>query len=143
MISEWQYSAVVDTSLLSPEMSSTHPSELETQEARQALTDSVLALLARWHIAEAKQAELLGLEDLDEVRRTGLLPTDAVVIERAGELLAIGRALDKLLEDEAADWWVSSPQETFGGFSPVLIMLGGLSGIKRIRKFVEAALGEQ
>jgi hypothetical protein len=124
-------------------MTTTHLPELETEEARQAVTVSVLAMLARWHIPEVKRVELLGLEDLEEVTRTGILPDDKVVMERAGDLLAIGRAVDKLLEDEAADWWVTSPQETFGGFSPLLIMLGGLSGIKRIRKFVEAALGEQ
>jgi hypothetical protein len=124
-------------------MTTTQLPELETEEARQAVTESVLALLVRWHIPEVKRIELLGIEDLEEVTRTGILPDDKVVMERARDMLAIGRALDKLLEDEGADWWVTSPQETFGGFSPLLIMLGGLSGIRRIRKFVEAALGEQ
>lgn len=117
--------------------------KLETPEARRAVTEAVLALLSRWGLPEAKQAELLGVRDFSAVAKSRLLPDDASVLERAGHLLAIGRALRKLCaEKPAADWWVTSPCDTFGGFSPLIIMLGGLNGIKRVRVLLESKMAE-
>ena len=112
--------------------------QLKTPEARRAITDSVTVLLERWSIHESKKAELLGLANMSTITRGGLLPDDPAVMERAGYLLAIGRALKRFHEDQAAaDWWVTSPCEALGGFSPLSVMLGGLDGIKRVCRLLE------
>ena len=115
--------------------------QLQTPEARRAVAEAVLSLLNRWVLHETRQAELLGVADMSGITRTGLLPNDTAVLERAGHLLAIARALKRLHADEvAADWWVRSPSEAFGGFAPLTVMLGGVEGIERVRAFLEAQL---
>ena len=117
--------------------------QLETPEARRAVTEAVLALLSRWALPEAKQAELLGVRDFSAVAKSMLLPDDASVLERAGHLLAIGRGLRRLCAEEpAADWWVTSRCDALGGFSPLVVMLGGLDGIKRVRVLLESKMEE-
>ena len=115
--------------------------QLETPEAQKAVIDAVTALLSRWGLHEAKQAELLGLSDISAAREGTILTGDPEILERVGNLLAIGRALRKLFPDDlAADWWVTSPNEEYGGFSPLVIMLGGLDGIQRVRAFLESRI---
>ena len=117
---------------------------LETEEARQGVTEAILSLLDNWGLHEEKQAALLGLPSLTDVRESGILPSDPVVLERAGYLLAIGRSLKKLVADRTvADWWISSQCDDFGGFSPLIIMLGGLDGMKRVRDYLESELQEK
>lgn len=112
--------------------------QLETPEARRAVAEAVLALLQRWGLHEAKQAELLGVRDIAMVVEGGLPPGDDLMLERAGHLLAIGRILTRLYADEvAADWWVTSPCDAFGGFAPITLMVQGLDGIKRVRAYLE------
>ena len=115
--------------------------QLQTPEARRAVGEAVISLLNRWALDETRQAELLGVADMSDITRTGLLPNEAAVLERAGHLLAIDRALTRLHADQSvADWWVRSPCLAFGGFSPLTVMLGGVEGIERVRTYLEAEL---
>ena len=115
--------------------------QLQTPEARRAVGEVVLSLFERWALQETRQAELLGVADMSDIRHTGLLPDETAVLERAGQLLAIDRALKRLYADQGlADWWVLSPCEAFAGFSPLTVMLGGMEGIERVRTFLEAQL---
>lgn len=115
--------------------------QLQTPEARRAVGEAVRSLLERWALHETRQAELLGVADMSDITRTGLLPNEAAVLERAGHLLAIDRALKRLHADQSvADWWVRSPCEAFGGFSPLTVMLSGVEGIERVRTYLEAQL---
>jgi hypothetical protein len=70
--------------------------ELHSLDTRQALTESVLAVLDDWGIHPAKQAELLGVRDISPLREGQPLPDDPDVLERVGQLLGIERALKRL-----------------------------------------------
>jgi hypothetical protein len=112
--------------------------ELHGAETRLALAEAVLAVLAEWGIYPAKQTELLGLAaPLDPAQP---LPDDPAVLERAGHLLAIERALKRLHPDDPAarHAWLMFPAEALGGRPPLRVMLDGMAGIERVRALLEA-----
>lgn len=115
--------------------------QLQTPEARRAVAEAVLVLLQRWALHDTKRAELLGVADMREIVVSGMLPEQPEVLERAGHLLAIGRALARLHADAATElWWLGSACQAFGGLAPLTLMLGGVQGIRRVRAFLESQL---
>jgi hypothetical protein len=122
-------------------MMRTFLSELNSPEARQALAESVLAVLDAWGIHPAKQAELLGLADTAPFRHGQPLPADPDVLERVGHLLGIERTLRRLCPDDPASRqaWLMLPDVRLDGHSPLRVMLEGLEGIKRVRTLLEAS----
>lgn len=116
--------------------------EVKDMETRRALTVAVLALFASWQLHEVNQAELLGLRDISGLRTGEPLPEDAEVLERAGHLLAIGRALRKAYPKQLSKRtnWISSPHEKLFGATPLQYMLAGdVETIRRIRTLAEHA----
>ena len=109
---------------------------LDSPEARQAVVESVLAVLHDWGVHPSKQAELLGLAAIGPAQS---LRDDPGVLERAGHLLAIERALKWLEPHDPASRhaWLMLPNAGLGGRSPLLVMLDGLEGIKRVRARIE------
>ena len=114
--------------------------EIHSAETRQALAESVLAVLDGWGIHPAKQAELLGLPDLAPLRQGRPLPDGPAVLERAGHLLGIERALKRLYPHDPASRhaWLMLPDAELGEQPPLRVMLDGVEGIKRVRKRIEA-----
>jgi hypothetical protein len=114
--------------------------EVHDPETRLALAEAVLGVLGGWGVAPAKQAELLGLADTAPLRQALPLPDDPGVLERAGHLLAIERALKRRHADDPAarHAWLMLPAAALDGQPPLRVMLDGMEGIKRVRSLLEA-----
>ncbi len=119
-------------------MSRTLLPEVRSPETRQALAEAVLGVLGGWGVAPVKQAELLGLTAPLSQMQT--LPEDPGVLERAGHLLGIERALKRRYPDDPAarHAWLMLPAEALGGQPPLRVMLDGVEGIMRVRSLLEA-----
>lgn len=114
--------------------------QLEDPEAREAVADAVLALLARWGLHEINQSRLLGLSSVIEIKQK-LLAGDSDTIKRAAYLLAIGRALLHRYpsQTQKQDGWIFMGNEHLGGLSPLSIMLKkGIPGIIVIKRLAES-----
>jgi hypothetical protein len=114
--------------------------EVHSAETRLALAEAVLAVLDGWGVAPAKQTELLGLTDATPLRQGQPLSDDEGVMERAGHLLAIERALKRRHPDDPAarHAWLMLPAGELGGQPPLRVMLDGMEGIKRVRSLLGA-----
>lgn len=116
--------------------------EIKDAESRRALAVAILALFASWQLHEVNQAALLGMQDIASLRDGEPLPDDAEVMERAGHLLAIGRALRKAFPNQLSQrtHWISSPHVKLFGATPLQYMLAGdKETIRQIRAIAEHA----
>ena len=114
--------------------------EVKDEETRRALAVAVLALFASWQLHEVNQAALLGLHDVSGLHQGEPLPGDTDILERAGHLLAIGRALRKAYPQQLAQrtHWISSPHTKLFGATPLQYMLAGdVDTIRQIRALAE------
>jgi hypothetical protein len=114
--------------------------EVKDAETRRALAVAVLALFASWQLHEVNQAALLGMRDISGLRSGDPLPVETAVLERAGHLLAIGRALGKAYPKRHSQrtHWVSSPHKKLFGATPLQYMLAGdVETIRQIRALAE------
>lgn len=112
--------------------------QLQEPEARRALGEALQALFDEWALDPGERAALLASSDLGP---GAPLPRDADVLERAGHLLAIGRALRRAYpyQPRLRGGWVSLAEPTLGGASPLQLMLAdGLEGIRRVRELIES-----
>ncbi len=116
--------------------------ELHRPETRQALAESVLAVLDDWGVHGEKQAVLLGLADTAPLRQGQPLPDNPGVLERTGHLLGIERALRRLYPADPVlrHEWLMVPDAGLGGQLPLVVMLDGLEGIKQVRARLETSL---
>lgn len=123
-------------------MTDTLVTGLHTEEARIALVDAVLGLFEQWHIHELNQLQLLGLAAGTKLTQGMPLPDDAEVLERAGQLLAIERALRKRYpyQPSRRDDWVMTANPLLNELAPINIMLEGLDGIKKVRAIIEVSV---
>lgn len=114
--------------------------EVRDPETRRALAESLVDLFRRWQLREADQAALLGLEDVTSLTLGAPLPDTPEALERAGHLLAIGRALKRRYPYQPLlrDRWINEPQAVFMFESPLDIMLSkGGEGIRLVRASLE------
>jgi hypothetical protein len=113
--------------------------EVHDPETRLALAEAVLGVLDGWGVAPAKQAELLGLADIAPLIPGAPLPDDPDVLERAGHLLGIERALKRRHPDDPAarHAWLMFPAAELGGQPPLRVMLDGVKGIERVRTLLD------
>jgi hypothetical protein len=114
--------------------------ELHSHETRLALAEAVLAVLGEWGVAPATQVELLGLAGAAAPSPGQPLPADPAVLERAGHLLGIERALKRRPPDAPAERhaWLMLPAAELAGRPPLRVMLDGAAGIRRVRELLEA-----
>ena len=114
--------------------------ELETGESRRAVTEALAALFRQWRLSESEQALALGVGEAPFLRTGGPIPRNDAMLTRAGHLLAVGRALARLFPGEGhrARSWVWTEHPGLDGYAPVTLMLGGLDGLKRVRRLAEA-----
>ena len=118
--------------------------QIQSPEARIAVIEAVLALFARWRLHDINQAQLLGVEDIAILKNQKTGKVASAVLTRAGNLLAIDRALNRYYayQPRVCDQWISSPQEQLTGATPLAVMLkDGNRGIRKIRDLVESQLG--
>lgn len=126
--------------------SRTRLSEVHGAEARQALTEVVLALFDRWRLGKNDQAALLGLPGpaaLAPYRQGTPLADEPDLLERVGHLLAIDRALRKKYSDspEVRDQWIRTREEGLNHQSPLnVIRRQGIKGLKQLRSRLEMDL---
>lgn len=122
-------------------MPETRLTEVRDPETRRALGEALVARLDEWGLHEVNQAALVGVRDIAALRRGAPLPTDPEVLERAGHLLAIGRALYRAYpyQPRHRARWVSASHGRLHGSSPLQYMLAaGVNGIRRVRTLAEA-----
>jgi hypothetical protein len=115
-------------------------SELEDPESRKALRETVLALFDRWNLGERDRAVLLGLSEKPDGTADEVLLTDRQSMERIGQLLAIGRALDAKFRDqpELCDRWIATYPVKLRGVRPLDVMLtDGLTGMEKVRSLLQ------
>ena len=114
--------------------------EVRDEETRLALAVAILALFTSWQLHEVNQAALLGIRDVSSLRAGEPLPEDEAVLERAGHLLAIGRALRSAFPNQLSPrtHWISSPNDNLFGATPLQYMLAGdVETIRKIRALAE------
>jgi hypothetical protein len=114
--------------------------ELRDMESRKALAEAVNGLLERWGLNPADRSALLAMKARGEPARDEPLPDDPAVLERAGHLLAIERALRRLYpyQPQLRDRWVSTAAPGLRGRPPIEVMLaGGVEGIRTVREVAE------
>jgi hypothetical protein len=115
--------------------------EIHGPEARHALAEVLVAQFDRWDVHAVNQAALLALPDKTALQPGEPLPDDAVVMERAGHLLAIDRALLKRYpyQPERRDHWITHPNAKLDGKTPLELMLeGGVPAIREVRVLAES-----
>jgi hypothetical protein len=126
------------------EMPKTLVGELRDLASRRALAEAVTALLDRWNLAAGDRSSLLGLDPWAGLRPGEALPEDPAVLQRAGHLLAIDRALRRVYpyQPTLRDRWVATPEAVLGGRPPLAVMLdGGNAGIQAVRELIETRAG--
>jgi len=115
--------------------------QLQDPEARKAVAEVLIALFDRWKLHELNQAQLLGLDTISTLRKDKIFPDIPTVLERTGRLLAIDRALLKQYPYRSGyrDRWVTVPSDSFGGESPLQVMLTrGMEGIREVQEYLES-----
>ena len=121
-------------------MGRTLVSGLHEPEARLALAQALGPLFSAWELEAGTRSALLGLPEGALPGPDAPLPDEPRVLERAGELLAIGRLLQRLYpyRPERRDRWIAEPEEAFGGRTPLAVMLAeGREGIAKVRIWLE------
>jgi hypothetical protein len=120
-------------------MADTYLSGMHSEEGRRALAEVVLALFRQWEIEAPDQATLLGMDEVESLWQGAALPNDTNVLERAGMLLAIERAVRQQFADQPlmSDRWVTFPNIWLKGRSPLEKMLEGIEGIRQIHDLFE------
>lgn len=115
--------------------------QLKSIEGRKALAEVLISLFELWDLHELNQAELLGLKSMTKLKQGEPLPDNEEILERAGHLLALERALNRLYpsQEKKRNNWITLANLKFDNTTPLKIMLEeGLDGIKKIREFVES-----
>lgn len=120
-------------------MSETYLSGMETSEGRRALAETLLALFRNWGIELPRQAELLGMEEVNSLWEGAALPNNTSVLERAGLLLAIDRQLSRKYVDQPLlkEQWVNAPNIWLRGSSPLDKMVKGVEGVREVLALIE------
>jgi hypothetical protein len=120
-------------------MMQSYLSGLHSEDGRRALAEVLLALFRQWELDEGDQARLLGMEEVASLWQGEPLPNKAEVLERAGQLLAIERALRQQFAEQPLmhERWVSFPNVALDGRTPIERMLEGVDGIRQVREQLE------
>jgi hypothetical protein len=115
--------------------------ELKSPETRHAVAEVLIAQFERWDVHALNRASLLGLTGTMVLDPDHPLPEDPAVLERAGHLLAIDRALLKRYpyQPERRDHWITHPNAKLDGKTPLELMLeGGVPAIREVRVLAES-----
>lgn len=127
------------------EPASPAPIDLSTREKRVALAKLLTNLFDRWGLDTAEQLNLLGLNPassslLTKYRRGGPLANSRDMLDRAGWLLAIHKALRLLYPSNKAlrYSWVKRNNRDFNNFTPLEFMMReGIIGIAKVCRYLD------
>lgn len=112
-----------------------------SQQERARLTHAVLMAMHRWDLDREVQLALIGLPEgtrprvLKRFQDGEPLPPDGRILERVQYLLQIEQALTSLFPHNPVlgNLWVTTPSPSFGGRSPVEMMLAeGVPAMKEL-----------
>ena len=106
--------------------------------------EAFFAIAERWRLSTDEQIALLGSPARSTFfkwkKEGGALPTDTK--ERISHLLNIWKALRILFtQDERGEAWVREKNRYFDGASAMDVMLEGISGVVRVRRYLDAQRG--
>lgn len=106
--------------------------------------EAFFAIAERWALSTDEQIRLLGSPGRSTFfkwkKEGGSLPPDTG--ERLSHLLAVVKALRILFtRDERGDEWIRRSNEFFDGRSALDVMQDGVSGIYRVRQYLDAQRG--
>ena len=120
-------------------MAETFLTNMHTTEGRRALAEVVLSQFRHWELYKADQARLLGVESMEPLWQGAPLPDEKNVLERAGLLLAIGRALEQRFVDQPwmQERWIGMPNIGLQGQTPLQRMLEGSVGIREVLNLIK------
>jgi uncharacterized protein (DUF2384 family) len=106
--------------------------------------ETFFAVAEKWRLSTDEQIALLGSPARSTFfkwkKEGGSLPADTK--ERISHLLNIWKALRILFtQDERGEAWVREKNRYFDGASAMDVMLEGISGIIRVRRYLDAQRG--
>jgi uncharacterized protein (DUF2384 family) len=106
--------------------------------------EAFFRMAERWRLSTDEQIALLGSPGRSTFFRWkkegGALPADTK--ERLSHLLTIWKSLRIMFTiDERGEAWVRAPARYFDGASALDVMLEGLGGIYRVRRYLDAQRG--
>lgn len=115
-------------------------SGMHLPEARKALAEVMVEVLSAWKLSLDEQAALLGVSDVAPYHGGEPLPDDPAVLERAGELMAVERALRDFFAEqpELRGEWMRLPNRLLGDRSPLAVIRREPDGALKVRKVLEA-----
>ena len=122
-------------------------SRLETRERlSQSAVDGFFAIVDKWQISTERAGELLGGMPRSTVYKlkTAASTLSQDELTRISYIVGIFKALHILLPDEAADQWMTRPNDNFlfGGQSPLeFVVKAGIPGLQQVRSLLDAARG--
>ncbi|MBZ9959300.1 MbcA/ParS/Xre antitoxin family protein [Mesorhizobium sp. BR1-1-14] len=106
--------------------------------------EAFFAVAEKWHLSTEEQIVLLGSPGRSTFfkwkKEGGTPPTDTR--ERVSHMLGIWKSLRILFtQDERGEAWVRAKNRYFDGASALDVMLEGMSGIIRVRRYLDAQRG--
>lgn len=127
-----------------------HHAALYTRENRAKLAVALLRLFDRWQLTTDQQLALLGYNrgsraTLKRLREGGPLPASRDVLDRAGHLLGIHKALRLIYpkNPRARYGWITSRNRDLGERSPLQVIEAyGLPGLLMVRTYLDHARGD-
>lgn len=135
--------------MLAPTLKDPDGIDLTTEESRSRLAKLLTNLFTRWELNNTEQLNLLGLSPtsrslLTKYRRGGPLANSRDMLDRAGWLLAIHKALRLLYpRNEALRYsWVKRRNRDFDNYTPLeLMMREGIIGIAKVSRYLDMERG--
>lgn len=135
--------------MLAPIITGQDPIDLTTEESRSRLAGLLTNLFAKWELSTTEQLNLLGLSAtsramLAKYRRGGALANSRDMLDRAGWLLAIHKALRLLFpRNESLRYsWVKRRNRDFDNFTPLEVMMReGIIGIAKVSRYLDMERG--
>lgn len=124
--------------------------DLYSKESREALAKALTNLFNLWSLSNTEQLDLLGLSHgsrsvLSKYRKGGALPKSRDMLDRAGWLLAIHKALRLLYpyNEDIRYSWIKRRNQLLENKTPLEVMLDeGLVGICKISRYLDHLRGQ-
>jgi hypothetical protein len=96
-------------------------------------------LFSAWKVVPEEQARLLNVPDIAPFHMGEPLPDEPRVLERAGELLAVERALRDFFVErpERRGEWMRLPNPLLADFPPLTVIRDDPEGAQKVRRVLE------
>lgn len=115
-----------------------------SEESRTKLAEMVAKLFDHWGLSKTDQLLLLGLSPQDRVTlsrdQSGNPHDDDIeLLDRAGHLLSIHKLLRIIFphNQDLVFLWITAPNTTFAGKTPLDIMRSGYEGLLAVRRYLD------